>query len=178
MLQIHEKIKLARESARLSQDEMAEKLQMKRSTYQYWEEKDPSVLKIARVAEALGLDKGVFFVQNDEDFYKAIKFDAKKKGDQQQEISKDRLLDIIQEQMAWLRSRVDSDLDVLVSGISSISTRQSVDREVVFQALSKLTGLDPNALLKEADKKMSGEQEKDAQPGKSRANGKNGKKLA
>jgi DNA-binding XRE family transcriptional regulator len=39
MLQIHQKIEQARISAGLTQDEMAERLGVKRSTYQYWEQK-------------------------------------------------------------------------------------------------------------------------------------------
>lgn len=66
MLQIHEKIEQARVSANLTQDEMAEKLGVKRSTYQYWEKKTPSLDKIQKVAEALHLPNDYFFGNGDE----------------------------------------------------------------------------------------------------------------
>jgi HTH-type transcriptional regulator, cell division transcriptional repressor len=66
MLQIHEKIEQARVSAGLTQDEMAEKLNVKRSTYQYWEQKTPSIDKIKAVARALNLSDDYFFGSSDE----------------------------------------------------------------------------------------------------------------
>lgn len=67
MLQIHEKIKQARLSAGLTEGELAEKIGIKRSTYQYWETSTPGVDNIKRVAKALGKNQDYFFV-NDEDF--------------------------------------------------------------------------------------------------------------
>lgn len=61
MLQIHEKIEQARISAGLSQEEMAEKLGIKRSTYQYWEQQTPSLAKIKKVAKVLNLSDDYFF---------------------------------------------------------------------------------------------------------------------
>lgn len=72
MLQIHEKIALAREAANLTQQELADKLGIERSTYQYWEQKTPGIDKIYRVAEALKLPKHYFFVEDDEIFKKSI----------------------------------------------------------------------------------------------------------
>lgn len=66
MLQINQKIEQARLSANLSQEEMAEKLGIKRSTYQYWEKKTPSVDKVKLVAKVLGLDDDYFFGTSDE----------------------------------------------------------------------------------------------------------------
>jgi transcriptional regulator with XRE-family HTH domain len=66
MLQIHEKIEQARISAGLSQEDMAEKLGIGRSTYQYWEKKTPSIDKILKVAKALNLPEDYFFGENDE----------------------------------------------------------------------------------------------------------------
>lgn len=66
MLQIHERIKAERIKAKLSEDELAEKIGIGRTTYQYWEKKTPAVDKIEQVAEALGLPKDYFFVKNDE----------------------------------------------------------------------------------------------------------------
>lgn len=62
MLQIHERIKKAREDAGLTQDELAGRLNIKRSTYQYWEEKTPGIEKVKAVAKALGLAEDYFFV--------------------------------------------------------------------------------------------------------------------
>jgi transcriptional regulator with XRE-family HTH domain len=70
MLQIHKKIELARKAAGLSQEQLADKLEISRSTYQYWEQKTPSIDKIEGVAEALGLQKDYFFVTPDEYFIK------------------------------------------------------------------------------------------------------------
>lgn len=61
MLQIHQKIEQARLAAGLTQEEMAEKIGIKRSTYQYWEEKDPSIDKVKKVARALNLSDDYFF---------------------------------------------------------------------------------------------------------------------
>lgn len=65
-MQIHEKIKRARILADLTEEEMAEKLGIKRSTYQYWEKKTPSLDKIKQVAEVLGLPDDYFFISDDE----------------------------------------------------------------------------------------------------------------
>jgi transcriptional regulator with XRE-family HTH domain len=66
MLQIHQKIEQARVSAGLTQDEMAERLGIKRTTYQYWEQKTPSIDKIKEVARVLNLPPDYFFGANDE----------------------------------------------------------------------------------------------------------------
>jgi transcriptional regulator with XRE-family HTH domain len=66
MLQIHQKIEQARISAGLTQDEMAEKLGIKRTTYQYWEQKTPSIDKIKEVARVLNLPPDYFFGVGDE----------------------------------------------------------------------------------------------------------------
>jgi transcriptional regulator with XRE-family HTH domain len=65
-MQIHKKIEQARLSAGLTQDELAEKLGIKRSTYQYWEKKTPHHDKIIKVAQALNLADDYFFGTNDE----------------------------------------------------------------------------------------------------------------
>jgi len=72
MLQIHEKLRVAREKAGLTQDELAARLGIERSTYQYWETKTPSIDKIKRVAVALKLAEDYFFVTKDEDFVAAV----------------------------------------------------------------------------------------------------------
>lgn len=66
MLQIYQRIEQERISAGLTQEQMAEKLGIERSTYQYWEKKTPSTEKIIRVAKALGLPEDYFFVSKDE----------------------------------------------------------------------------------------------------------------
>lgn len=65
-MQIHENIRQARLSAHLTEEQMAEKLGIKRSTYQYWEKKTPSLAKIKQVAKALNLDEDYFFVNADD----------------------------------------------------------------------------------------------------------------
>lgn len=69
-MQIHKKIEQARLSAGLTQDEMAEKLGIKRSTYQYWEKITPSIDKIKKVAKALKLSEDYFFGDKDEKLVK------------------------------------------------------------------------------------------------------------
>lgn len=83
-MQIHEKIEQARVSAGLSQDEMAEKLGIGRSTYQYWEKKTPSIDKILRVAKVLHLPDDYFFGDNDENIVKEDEtFLSKRQKDKQ-----------------------------------------------------------------------------------------------
>jgi transcriptional regulator with XRE-family HTH domain len=67
-MQIHEKIERARVSAGLTQDQMAEKLGIKRSTYQYWEKKTPGIDKLRQVAKALHLPNDYFLGNGDENF--------------------------------------------------------------------------------------------------------------
>jgi transcriptional regulator with XRE-family HTH domain len=62
MLQIHKRIKDERIKAGLSEDEIAEKIGVGRTTYQYWEKKTPAVDKIKKVAKALGLPEDYFFI--------------------------------------------------------------------------------------------------------------------
>jgi transcriptional regulator with XRE-family HTH domain len=66
MMQIHERIKNERLKANLTEEEMAERLHIGRSTYQYWEKKTPNIDKIEAVAQALNLPKDYFFINNDE----------------------------------------------------------------------------------------------------------------
>lgn len=65
MLQIHKKIKQARLSASLTESQMAEKLGIERTTYQYWEKKTPSLEKIKMVASVLNLEIDYFLGSND-----------------------------------------------------------------------------------------------------------------
>lgn len=58
VLQITEKIKQARTSAGLTQGQLAKIIGVKRSTYQYWEEKTPGLDKIQLVEKALKLAPG------------------------------------------------------------------------------------------------------------------------
>lgn len=73
-MQIHEKIEKERVKAGLTQEEMAEKLNIKRSTYQYWERKTPGIDKIKLVARALNLPYDYFFVTEDE---KLVAYESK-----------------------------------------------------------------------------------------------------
>lgn len=61
-MQIHEKIRNERVKAGLTEEQLAEKIGVKRSTYQYWETKTPNVDKVKQVAKALGLPENYFFV--------------------------------------------------------------------------------------------------------------------
>ena len=64
MLQIHEKIEQARISAGFTQEQMANKLDISRTTYIYWERKTPSIDKIKKVAEVLDLPVEYFLDEN------------------------------------------------------------------------------------------------------------------
>lgn len=74
-MQIHERIRNERVKAGLTEEQLAEKIGVKRSTYQYWETKTPNVNKVKQVAKALGLPENYFFVNinadKDEIFGKA-----------------------------------------------------------------------------------------------------------
>jgi transcriptional regulator with XRE-family HTH domain len=70
MLQINQKIETERIKAGLTQDEMAEKLGIKRSTYQYWEKKTPGIDKLKQVARALGKPENYFLTDTDENIGK------------------------------------------------------------------------------------------------------------
>jgi transcriptional regulator with XRE-family HTH domain len=63
-MQIHEKIEQARVSAGLTQDEVAEKIGVKRTTYAYWEQKTPGIDRIKQVADALDLPVEYFLDEN------------------------------------------------------------------------------------------------------------------
>lgn len=65
-MHIHERIRQERLSAHLTEDEMASKLKIKRSTYQYWEKKDPKIENIKKVAQVLGKPDDYFFIKHDE----------------------------------------------------------------------------------------------------------------
>lgn len=86
MLQIHEKIKQARIAADLTEAELAKKVGVKRSTYQYWEVVTPSVAKIKSVAKALGKDEDYFFT-NDETFVETPPVNQKKEEDKDKTIA-------------------------------------------------------------------------------------------
>lgn len=64
MLQINEKIERARVSAGLTQEQMANKLDISRTTYVYWEQKTPSIDKIKKVAHVLDLPLEYFLDDN------------------------------------------------------------------------------------------------------------------
>ncbi len=79
----------------------------------------------------------------------------------------DRLMDMISDQLNWLRQKVDSNLDRINSGLGNVSERQAVDREVVYRSLAKLQGhKNPDALLEEANKMLNAKKGKDVKRGK------------
>jgi transcriptional regulator with XRE-family HTH domain len=68
MLHIHEKIERARVSKGLTQEELADKIGIARTTYKGYEEKTPTIIeKIVRVARALELPDNYFFVNDGEE---------------------------------------------------------------------------------------------------------------
>lgn len=72
MLQLAEKLQLARLSAGLNISEAAKKIGAKRSTYQYWEDKGPPLDEIPVITEALNLPDNYFF-SNDPKLFEAKK---------------------------------------------------------------------------------------------------------
>lgn len=98
MLQIHEKIEQARVSAGLTQLEMAEKLGIKRSTYQYWEQKTPKMENILAVAKVLGLPKEYFLGGSLSDA-----------SVEERLISHDSLFSVIVSEIAQLKSAVSGE---------------------------------------------------------------------
>jgi hypothetical protein len=83
----------------------------------------------------------------------------------------EKLLEELTTQLKWMRERVDSNLDATLAGLANISTRQSVDREVVYRSLSRLEKKNQDALLKEADKIMSGQTDADEKQSKHDSSG-------
>lgn len=104
-----------------------------------------------------------------------------KKGDQQPgriEQINDRLLQMLERHLEWMRDKVDTNLDATLSGLSAISVRQAVDREVVYRSLARLEKKSPDALIMEADKILSGALPTSDKPDKKTSSGNNGKRGA
>lgn len=96
-------------------------------------------------------------------FYDSFKVELegikKQKVDQQQESREDKIINELFKQLEWMRNRIDTNLDYVLEGVLAVSARQSVDREVVYQSLSRLEKKDQGALLREANRRMHGDEE-------------------
>ncbi len=138
MLQIHEKIEIERNRAGLSQDEIAAKLEIKRSTYQYWEKVTPGIEKIKRVAKVLGLPEDYFFVTPDEIFIpplNELKSEYLKKADKE-----DLLIALLkekecrrQEAERWSKEF----FSLIKSNLTGISTHQALLSAQVMTILER-----------------------------------------
>lgn len=152
-MQIHKKIEQARLSAGLTQDEMAEKLGIKRSTYQYWEKITPSIDKIKKVAKALKLSEDYFFGEKDE---KPIKNgDPPMTQDDTRELIKalrehnDTLKNQVQASLADLAAELRSNRELLVALINGTTARG----ETMMEFLEDLTQQKRGSLASKADKR-------------------------
>lgn len=153
MLQIHQLIELERDKAGYTQEEMAEKLGIKRSTYQYWEEKTPSVDKIRLVCKALLLPEDYFFVkiaeQKDASLNKLEESSRAVIKSLENSISiRDKLISVQTEMIKKLENEVATDKDNQLSEIKESLNKlhSSVDQLLRIQK-ALIPGLDPASAL-------------------------------
>lgn len=183
MLQIHEKIKRARVSAGLTEEEMATKLKVRRSTYQYWETKTPKIDKIMKISQVLGLPDDYFFVSNDEGSVPAKSKEGNTSSDEEKKeetvSANDLIIQLLKQQNSSMKtmeqlmktqnslledqkksvvskiSTMEINLNKALGGVSKLSLHVESAREVVLQSLARLEKKkDENYLLREADKKV------------------------
>lgn len=160
---IHENIRQARLSAGLDQQELADKIGIKRSTYQYWEQKTPGIDKVHQVERALNLPKGSLL---DENFVKPVIQEAPaeyKKPDRTQELL-EVMIGLIKTQNVILERQsinLDKRVEEIGSNLSEVAGALQVmeiqlhsGREVVLESLARIEKKPPHSLLKEADKIM------------------------
>lgn len=157
MLQIHEKIKQERLSANLTEDEMADKLRISRSTYQYWEKKTPSIDKIKQVAKALGKPDDYFFVTIDEDTEGQKPTDPLPMGDKV--ITLGDYIKQLEDNNTFLRTmlkdktdQIKTNLDKALEYMANMHVQGSAARTVVLRSLSRLEKKPEESLIYEVDK--------------------------
>lgn len=134
-MQIHEKIKQARISAGLTQDEMAEKLKIKRSTYQYWEEVTPSIDKIKRVIEVLKLPEDYFFVQNDENLKDT--YTAQKEVDIIGKTMDGRIIMVEAKDLTASYERLIEEKERVIKIIEAQATKADKEKDRLFSLMEK-----------------------------------------
>lgn len=173
-MQIHDKIRQARVSAGLTQAEMAEKLGIERSTYQYWEKKTPSIDSIKLVAKTLKLSEDYFFVRNDE---------KKQVQETPQENPDTRILiQTLQDHNKILREVIFTNLTGLGEVIKSnqeilgaLLNSQTAHDEIIIGSLERLEKKPKGSLSVEADKREIDLRKTQNQRGKQGAPGTDGK---
>src|SRR5579871_1354584 len=143
MLHINKKIEQAMVAANLTQDELAQKLGIKRSTYQYWEKKTPTIDKIKAVTKALNLPEDYFF--------NAINIEEDNPE------GNSELVEILKDDREFFKELVRTNLNLI-----SINLNELLQNQRFFQAQFRatvkreserfLSTEDPVAVKKELDK--------------------------
>lgn len=135
-MQIHEKIKQARISANLTEEELAKKIGVKRSTYQYWEKNTPAIGKIKRVAKALNLDEDYFLSKNDENIGKTSENILKEPAAEYRkkktlppgakEITLDDYIAVLVNDKLFLQELLKTSLAAVLKGVSEVAEGQKI----------------------------------------------------
>lgn len=159
-MQIHERIKTERIKAGLTEAQIADKLGVKRSTYQYWEKETPAIDKIKAVARALGLNDEYFFRIDDQKIVNG----AETEPTPMQILSvlaqafKDQAaaLTIQSDILRSIESKVarESSLVSLREDVRAISARQKGTGDVLLRSLERLEKKKKGDLVREADKQI------------------------
>lgn len=175
MLQIHKLIKQARLSAGLSEEEMAEKIGVGRTTYQYWEKKTPSLDNLQKVINALELPNDYFFVNRDEEVSTIRTKGGNKLKAGNIEITLQEYLDSIKEQkrlaeenakssaqhardlkeiMHKQLEKIETNLSLVLGGVHQQSLYMESLRTISLNSLARIEKKKENSLLAEADKML------------------------
>lgn len=117
MLHLSEKLYRARVSAKLNMTEAAQKIGIKRSTYQYWEKEGPPLEKFSLITKAFNLPDNYFFVNNAENAAPAPVVRAESPPT----ATEDKYTKLLEETLAFLKEQVRADLSTVKSGLGGIA---------------------------------------------------------
>lgn len=142
--------------AGLSQQELADKIGVKRSTYAYWERTIvPKADELDKIAEALGVSFDEFLSKKGAPVKALRRQEQEKEGTDLtdkyiQVLEKDR--EFLQELVKSNMALIQANLDRAVAYSKTIFLDMSSAREVMLQSLSRLEGHENDHLLRAADK--------------------------
>jgi transcriptional regulator with XRE-family HTH domain len=138
-MQIHERIKAERIKKGLSEDDIAGKLDIPRSTYQYWETKTPSVEKIKAVAVALGLAENYFFINDEKISDKNDEIIGNPKGDHGTHVAgtalTGRIVLVDAKDLTASYERIIEEKERIIRLIESQIEKAEKEKEKLFKAL-------------------------------------------
>lgn len=154
MKQIHELIKSERVKANLSEEEMATRLKINRSTYQYWEKSTPSIDKIKRIAKALGKNENYFFITDDE---KSVNQQQKEEVTDvipgEASVTVQQYLDELRFDKKELQEIVRVNLTAIAKMLASLSKHDQAYHETMLRSLARLENRNESDLVLEAGTK-------------------------